>query len=107
VAAVRRKMWMKRRSRTWTGRKRLPGARCSPRTAAGVDALLAAIRAADPRLFLESGPYGPVLFDVDDSGCTAAGSSSSNAVSSTSRWRRRTSLRGDDAAATPNRDDTV
>ena len=98
---------MNRRSRTCTGRKRLRGARCARGTAAGGDSLLPAIRAMDPRLFLEPGAYASVRFDVDDSGCTAAGSSSSEVISSTSLRRRGTALRGDDAAATPNRDDKV
>jgi hypothetical protein len=100
-------MWTNRRSRTCTGRKRLLGATCSRGTTAGVDSLLPAIRALDPRLFLESGAYTSALFDVDGSGCTAAGSSRSEVISSTSLWRRGMALRGGDVAAIPNRDDKV
>ena len=55
---------MNRRSRTCTGRNRLLGARCMG-AAAGVDSLLPATRATDPRLFRESG--------VDDLGALRGG----------------------------------
>ena len=97
---------MNRRSRTCTGRNRLLGARRMG-AAAGVDSLLPATRARDPGLFREPGVDTSVRFDVDGSGCTAAGWSRSELISSTSLRRRGTTLRGDDAAATPNRDDKV
>jgi len=65
------------------GTKTLLEARCSRRTTTG--SLLPAIRAVDPRLFLEPGRYDPVLFEVDESRCTAAASSRSEVISSTSR----------------------
>ena len=72
---------MNRRSRTCTGRKRLLGARCSRGTPEGVDLAMPAVRAFDPRLFLESGAWASVLFDVEDRGGIAAGSSRSEAIS--------------------------
>ena len=97
---------MKRRSRTCTGRKRLLGARCSRGTLEGVDLPIPAVRAFDPRLFLKSGAYASVPFDVEDPGCIAAGSSRPEAIS-TSLWPCRAVLRGDEPDATPNRDAKV
>jgi hypothetical protein len=72
-----------------------------------VDSLLPAVRALDPGLFLEPGAHASALFNVDDSDGTAAGVTRSEVVSSTSLRRRGMSLRGDEAAATPNSDDKV
>src|SRR5215212_6239000 len=99
VAATRRKMWMNRRSRTCTGRKRLREARCAGGTAAGGDSVLPAIRAMDPRLTLEPDAYASVRFDVDDPGCTAADSSIAVAPSTTREQR--------DALPSPNGASTI
>ena len=106
LAAARRNVWMNRRSRTGTGRKPLLGARRSRGASAGADSLRPAVCAGDPRLFRELRADVPVLFEVEDPGCTAPASSSPEVISTCLR-RRGAASRGGDPAPTPNRDDKV